>query len=51
MEVLLRRAAVRHLGLACRHSSFHTETHEIRIISFRKATKREAKVYFDAFQN
>ena len=25
--------------------------HEIRIISFRKATKRESKIYFDAIQN
>jgi uncharacterized protein len=25
--------------------------HEIRIISFRKATKREAQIYFDAIQN
>ena len=30
----------------------HTENdHEIRIISFRKATKRESKIYFDAIQN
>ena len=30
-------------------SIVHTETdHEIRIISFRKATKREAKIYFEA---
>lgn len=30
----------------------HTETeHEIRIISFRKATHREAKIYFDAIQD
>lgn len=30
----------------------HTETeNEIRLISFRKATKREAKVLFDAIQN
>ena len=33
-------------------SIVHTETtHEIRIISFRKATKRESKIYFDAIQN
>jgi uncharacterized DUF497 family protein len=33
-------------------SIVHTETeHEIRIISFRKATKREAKIYFDALQD
>jgi uncharacterized DUF497 family protein len=33
-------------------SVVHTETeHEIRIISFRKATKREAKIYFDALQD
>ena len=25
--------------------------HEIRIISFRKATKRESQIYFDAIQN
>lgn len=30
----------------------HTETaHEIRIISFRKATKREAQIYFDEIQD
>lgn len=30
-------------------SIVHTETdHEIRVISFRKATKREAKIYFEA---
>lgn len=30
----------------------HTESeHEIRVISFRKATKREAQIYFDAIQN
>ena len=33
-------------------SIVHTESeHEIRIISFRKATKREAQIYFDAIQN
>ena len=33
-------------------SVVHTESeHEIRVISFRKATKREAKVYFDAIQD
>ena len=33
-------------------SVVHTENdHEIRIISFRKATKRESKIYFDAIQN
>jgi uncharacterized protein len=33
-------------------SIVHTETeHEIRIISFRKATKREAQIYFDAVQD
>ncbi len=31
-------------------SIVHTETpHEIRIISFRKATKREAAIFFEAF--
>ena len=30
----------------------HTETkHEIRIISFRKATDREAQIYFSEVQN
>lgn len=30
----------------------HTETnHEIRIISFRKATKRETNIYFTKIQN
>lgn len=30
----------------------HTETtHEIRIISFRKATNREAQIYFHQVQN
>ena len=30
----------------------HTEKeHENRIISFRKATKRESQIYFDAIQN
>ena len=30
-------------------SVVHTENeHEIRIISFRKATKRESQIYFDA---
>ena len=33
-------------------SVVHTENdHEIRIISFRKATKHESKIYFDAIQN
>jgi len=33
-------------------SIVHTETeHEIRIISFRKATKREAQIYFRAIQD
>lgn len=33
-------------------SIVHTETeHEIRIISFRKATRREAKLYHDQVQN
>ena len=33
-------------------SVVHTKNdHEIRIISFRKATKRESKIYFDAIQN
>lgn len=33
-------------------SVVHTENnHEIRIISFRKATRRESKIYFDAIQN
>ncbi|MGE4239011.1 BrnT family toxin [Ramlibacter sp.] len=33
-------------------SVVHTESdHEIRIISFRKATKREAQIYFDEIQN
>ena len=30
----------------------HTETdHEIRVISFRKATNREAQIYFSEIQN
>ena len=33
-------------------SIVHTENeHEIRIISFRKATRREAQIYFDEVQN
>ena len=33
-------------------SLVHTENeHEIRIISFRKATKRESQIYFNAIQN
>ena len=33
-------------------SVVHTESkNEIRVISFRKATKREAQIYFDAVQN
>ena len=33
-------------------SVVHTENeHEICIISFRKATKRESQIYFDAIQN
>ena len=33
-------------------SVVHRENeHEIRIISFRKATKRESQIYFDAIQN
>ncbi len=33
-------------------SIVHTETdYEIRIISFRKATKREAEIYFEAVSN
>ena len=33
-------------------SVVHTENdHEIRIISFRKATKRESQIYFNAIQN
>ncbi len=33
-------------------SIVHTESqHEIRIISFRKATKRESQIYFDEIQN
>ena len=33
-------------------SIVHTETdHEIREISFRKATNREAKIYFNQIQN
>ncbi len=33
-------------------SIVHTEDeHEIRIISFRKATKRESQIYFDEIQN
>ena len=33
-------------------SVVHTENeHEIRIISFRKATKRESQIYFDEIQD
>jgi hypothetical protein len=33
-------------------SLVHTETdHEIRVISFRKATTREAQIYFSQVQN
>lgn len=33
-------------------SVVHTESeYEIRIISFRKATKRESQIYFNAIQN
>ena len=33
-------------------SLVHTETdHEIRVISFRKATNREAKIYFSQVQD
>jgi len=33
-------------------SLVHTESeHEIRIISFRKATKREAEIYFNALKD
>ena len=33
-------------------SVVHTESdHEIRVISFRKATSRETQIYFDAIQN
>jgi len=33
-------------------SVVHTENeHEIRVISFRTATKREAQIYFHAIQN
>jgi uncharacterized DUF497 family protein len=33
-------------------SVVHTESeHEIRVISFRKATNREAQIYFDAIQD
>ena len=33
-------------------SIVHTENeHEIRIISFRKATKRESQIYFHEIQN
>ena len=33
-------------------SLVHTETdHEIRVISFRKATNREAQIYFSQIQN
>ena len=33
-------------------SIVHTETeHEIRIISFRQATRREAQLYFNAIQD
>lgn len=42
------------LGLLAQYpvSIVHTENdHEIRIISFRKATKNEANIYFRAIQN
>jgi uncharacterized DUF497 family protein len=33
-------------------SVVHTETaHEIRIISFRQATRRETQIFFDAIKN
>ena len=33
-------------------SLVHTETdHEVRVISFRKATNREAQIYFSQVQN
>ena len=33
-------------------SVVHTENeHEIRVISFRKATKNESQIYFDEIQN
>jgi uncharacterized protein len=33
-------------------SVVHTENeHEIRVISFRKATKRESQIYYDEIQN
>ena len=33
-------------------SVVHTESeHEIRIISFRRSTKRESQIYFDEIQN
>ena len=33
-------------------SIVHTENeHEIRVISFRKATKRESQIYFDEIKN
>ena len=33
-------------------SVVHTESeHEIRVISFRRATKRESQIYFDEIQN
>jgi uncharacterized protein len=33
-------------------SIVHTESdHEIRVISFRQATQREAQIYFDAIQD
>jgi uncharacterized DUF497 family protein len=33
-------------------SIVHTENeHEIRVISFRKATQREAQIYFDEIKN
>ena len=33
-------------------SIVHTETaHEIRIISFRQATRRETQIFFDAIKN
>ena len=33
-------------------SVVHTESeYEIRVISFRKATKRESQIYFDEIQN
>jgi uncharacterized protein len=33
-------------------SIVHTESdHEIRVISFRQATRRETQIYFDAIEN